>query len=300
MALNHNVGFYGVAELDGTSILATGGSINLNTEPMFSTGVWGAGWYNAANQVAYAFNVVTVTGDVSFELLAGDVLTKIKNFAFVNRAIDAGTLLKVLPNGNGGFGRDDDAHAWCSECSFDASEGSVVTGGFGFASDQTDKFSAEPALTTGGTPDARTGVGTAPTPADGLYPYWGTGLSHIPTGVTAWSASYSSEVNFLTVCDGKVAVPAVPDYIMVGGMDADGSFTVFGLADEVDPTNLQTVKSNVAIVMRSQSGQVNNIQFAYVIYNSGSTSITTGGDYITADIGFTAVGDGLNPPMNLI
>ena len=132
-----------------------------------------------------------------------------------------------------------------------------------------------------------------------MYPYWGTGLSHIPIGVTTWSASYSSEINFLTVCDAKTTVPPVPDYIMVGGMDAEGSFTVFGLSDEVNPANLQTVKENVTITMRSQSGNVNTISFAYVIYNSGSTSITTGGDYITADISFTAVGDGDHPPMDL-
>ena len=292
MGLNHNVGFYGVAELDGTSILATGGSMALNTEPMFSTGVWGAGWYNAANQVAYAFNVVTVSGDISFELLAGDVLTKIKDFAFDNRAIDAGTPLKVLPNGSGGF----TGNAWCSGCSFDASEGSVVTGSFEYASDQTDGFSTTPPLSGAA---AKAGVGTAPTPADGLYPYWGTGMSHIPAGVTNWSASYSSEVNFLTVCDSKGAVPPVPDFIMVGGMDADGSFTVFGLSDEVNPANLQMVKDNVTINMRSQSGQMNYISYAHVIYNSGSTALTTGGDYITADIGFTAVGDGDHPPMNL-
>ena len=107
-------------------------------------------------------------------------------------------------------------------------------------------------------------------------------------------------MNFLTVCDAKTSVPAVPDFIMVGGMDADGSFTIFGLSDEVDPNNLQTVKSNVQITMRSQSNAVDRIDFAYVIYNSGSTAITTGGDYITADVGFTAIGDGTNPPMNLV
>jgi hypothetical protein len=30
------------------SILATGGNINIEQSPMYTTGVWGAGWYNAA------------------------------------------------------------------------------------------------------------------------------------------------------------------------------------------------------------------------------------------------------------
>ena len=294
MPLNHNVGFYGMAELDGTSILATGGSLNLATEPMFSTGVWGAGWYNAANQVAYAFNVVTVSGDISFELLAGDVINKIRDFGFENRAIDDGTPLKVLPNGSGGF----EGNAWCSGCNFDASEGSIITGGLEFSSDETTGFNATDPFTGA---SARAGAGTAPKPADGLYPYWATAVNAIPTGVTSWSASYSSEINFVTLCRVRPneEPPPVPDFITVGGMDADGSFTIFGLSSEIDPNNLQTVKDDVIIRMMSQSKQYNHIRFAHVIYNSGGTAITTGGDYITADISFTAVGDGLHPPMDL-
>ena len=35
-------------------LLATGASVNLVLEPIYSSAVWGAGWYNAASSAHYA------------------------------------------------------------------------------------------------------------------------------------------------------------------------------------------------------------------------------------------------------
>lgn len=320
----HEVGFYGWVEMASTpgaspsvSILATGGDVGLNTEPIFSTGVWGAGWYTAANQVSYAVNSMRIEGSVSFELVAGDIFNAIKSFGFDNRADNNGHILKVLPQGKAGF----EGKAWCSGVSFDASENSLVTGNINYSSgDLADtNWLVGPSYLqpVGGT---KLTSGSAPAP-EKVYPYWGTsvhiidpGSTHPPTAWTAndsnkmadiinWSASYSSEVNFVTLCNGRAKEDIVaPDYIMVGGMDADGSFTIFSLTDQLTPSIFHGKKS-CQILLRPgdyvAGGPTNFIYLPYIVYNNASTSIQTGGTYVQADLSFTAVGDGTQPPLLL-
>ena len=48
-------------------ILATGASVNLVLEPIYSSSVWGAGWYNAG-VAHYADAAIRYEGTVDFEL----------------------------------------------------------------------------------------------------------------------------------------------------------------------------------------------------------------------------------------
>ena len=314
---SHEVGFYGLVRMatapGGTptvAILATGGDVSLNTDPIFSSGVWGAGWYTAANQVAYAVNYMRIEGSASFELAydsnpANSIFGAIASFGFDERANHLGHVIEVLPQGKAGFR----GKAWCSGVSFDASADSIVTGNINYSSGELDDTNwlvgagnKQPADGT------KLSTGTPPSPPTAVYPYWGTSiwvgastatLAQLPD-IVNWSANYTSEINFVTLCSGRTASPVAPDYIMVGGMDADGSFTIFSLTEQLTPSTFQSMKAcEIRIKPGSDLTHTNTITFPYIVYNSGSTSIQTGGTYIQADVSFSALGDGTKPPMSI-
>lgn len=311
IAFSHEVGFYGVVFIDGVQLLATSGSVNLNTEPMYSSGVWGAGWYNAAEQVAYAVNYMRIEGDVGFELTKGDTFTKLKEFAFTKRAdpLRASDYFQILPQGKSGY----IGPAWCSGCNFTASENALVTGGFNYSSGKMDANSwvtgVDQTYDGGLTSESALGVaGGLPFAATDVYPYWASKVSIGSTVLTvaklndviSWSANYSSQINYVAFCNGQTSNVKEADYIMVGPMTADGSLTIFKVSSQLDPDTFQSVKAAViSMAPQSDLATPNTITLANLVYNSGSTSIQTGGGYIQADISFTALGDGTQPPMSL-
>ena len=73
-----DTGYRGIVTLGGIKggtganapviLLATSGQVNINHEPIFSQGVWGAGYMNAAEQVAYANNYLRLEGSFAFQL----------------------------------------------------------------------------------------------------------------------------------------------------------------------------------------------------------------------------------------
>jgi len=310
----HEVAFYGLVKLDGTAILATSGSIGVSTDPMFSSGVWGAGWYTAAEQVSYALNFLRIEGDVSFELAAGDIFTKILNFAFEKRVPSNGEeamVLDILPQGKAGYS----GPAYCSGCNFSASEGSIVTGGFNYSSGNMGSAywkTIDP--TNPSDPNRQTGTkGSTGTPPafKAVYPYWATavllgasypGSIKLPD-VVSWDASYTSSIEFVKFCQGitddtdnKIREA---DYIMVGPMNADGNFTIFTVNNQISPEQFHSQKACRITMLPGNglSGTPNKIDFANIVYNSGNTSVQTGGAYCQADVGFSALGDGTKPPM---
>ena len=52
-------------------LLATGASVNLVLEPIYSSAVWGAGWYNAATAAHYADAAIRYEGTVDVEMQLG-------------------------------------------------------------------------------------------------------------------------------------------------------------------------------------------------------------------------------------
>ena len=53
---------------DAMILLTTGSSVNMVLEPMFSTSVWGAGWYNAASSANYADAALSMRVSIDFEM----------------------------------------------------------------------------------------------------------------------------------------------------------------------------------------------------------------------------------------
>ncbi len=301
----HEVGYYGMVSLDGTAILATSGSIGVSHDPIFSSGVWGAGWYNAAEQVSYANNSMRIEGDIGFELAAGDIFDKIQKFAFTERADAGGKTLRILPQGKSGY----EGPAWCSSCSMNASEGALVTGSMNYSSGNMDANNWKTNLAQDGSQKKGVGEGNSAPGVNAVFPYWATKIAlggadyssmTDMVDIIDWSANYSSSIEFITLCQGSADAPIEADYIMVGPMTADGSFTIFKISDEISPQGFHNAKS-CQISMHSQDNTTaGRIDFANIVYNSGNTAIQTGGGYIQSDVSFTAIGDGENPPMSLM
>lgn len=250
----YDIGYMGVVKIglpgdsleNATAVLATGGNINVEQTPIFSSGVWGAGWYNAAEQVAYAPNFITLSGSVSFELTSGSAFEKLQEFGFEDRANPEGFAFYILPNGTAGY----KGNAWCESMSFSASQDAIVTGDFGFKSGNvTNCINAPgPLVNNQGTVESwQTGVnytGDVKLGASGgnlfagadnggtldnfldVFPFWASGVLvdaaslegsgesiEKPLGantllpdVMDWNASYSSELVLSKLCTNLTSI----------------------------------------------------------------------------------------------
>lgn len=305
-----DVGYRGIVKLNDVILLATGGQVSITHDPIFSSGVWGAGYQNAAEQVAYADNYLKVEGSFDFELTKGDGFSEVKNFAFTNRGNQDGTPIILKPNGEHGF----EGNGWCSSMGFSASEGAVITCNCGFSSYIKDKTST---ITTGTNSNSATGTsgGTLPFAYNDLFPYWATTVTKgttILNDITAWSCDYSSEIVMLKCCKQGTGAsgsgitstggaPLGPDYILIGSMTGQGSYTVFKLQGSFAPEDYHKSDSlKFAMAPASDpTAAAGTILIPTAITNSASTSIQTGASYVTAEFSFTAIGDGTNPPISM-
>ena len=320
---------------DYTTFLCTGGSIQLSQEPIMASGVWGAGYANIA-PIAYAFNYLSLEGSANFELTTHSqwqstesehgVWNTLKKFAFTDRTSDENSI-KLLPDGKNGFS----GHGWCSQLGFDASEGAAVTGNFSFKGDPGADGNGIQATTDVkklglNNEDLKYGLGT-PQESDlvgaTLVPYWNTTLyAKATTGegdapnknenlpditqadnmvddVISWSCSYNSDLQPLKCCKNEENAPISADYILAGEMSCDGNFTVFGLRQSnmggFDPATFHQTKQYLTFVVRDH-----RIIIPFALIQNGSTSMTTGAQYISCEFSFNGIGDGYHSVMTMV
>ena len=122
-------------------VLATGASVNLVLEPIFSSAVWGAGWYNAAETSHYADAALRYEGSVDIELqlgAGGAFWEYLSRFIVASRAYPRS--MDISPDGahlykyrtTGAYGANYDTKGvWCTNANFSTSEGSFVTTSLG-------------------------------------------------------------------------------------------------------------------------------------------------------------------------
>lgn len=127
--------------VDPMLLLATGSSVNLQLEPIYSSAVWGAGWYNAADSAHYADNAVRYEGSIDTELqigAGGDIWTFIANWVIAERAY--GRSFDISPDGarvyqyrtSDAYGANYDLFgAWNTSAGFSTSQDSFVTASLG-------------------------------------------------------------------------------------------------------------------------------------------------------------------------
>lgn len=306
MEFSHAVGYRGLASIkphgdeEKTTLLCTGGNINLTQDPIMSGGVWGAGYANAA-PIAYAFNYLSLEGSMNFEWVEG-IWESVKKFAISDRT--AQHHVELLPDGLNGF----KGNGWCSSLSFDASESAALTGSMNFKGDPSDE---EGGVVAGSTDYTSKGAGTPTDPqhllvGNTLIAYWQTtvressDVSFDQTGASVgswrdmkdiinWSCSYNSDLQVLKCCNYQDTAPIAPDYILCGEMSGEGSYTIFKIQNNFSPSSYHNVRA-----LQFQIGASHLVTIPSVLISSGSTAMATGASYITCDYSFTAIGDGVN------
>ena len=305
-------------------LLCTGGSIQLGQDPIMSSGVWGAGYANIA-PIAYAYNYLNLEGSANIEVTYNatkDPWAELKAMAFSGRTNKDNTIL-LAPYGSYGFYN----FGWLSSLGFDASEGSAITANFNFKGDPSQKENGKTVVLTslntsltGGQIDAIHGhwqeTQKPPFVGGTLFAYWDTYVGHSGTtnnliqagtidDVISWSCSYNSDLQFLKCCNKKpdlegediYTFPVAADYIMCGDMSCDGSITVFGIDRDqlgISPKSLHSVYKNLTFYVGSRS-----IMIPMAFMSQGSTSMTSGAQYVTGEFSFTGLGDGYNSIMQM-
>lgn len=294
LQFSHAVGYRGYCALDGTPVLCTGGSISLTQDPIMGSGVWGAGYANAA-PIAYAWNYLNLQGSANFELTREKgkttketVWRKLKSFAFTDRTSQK--TITLYPDGHNGF----EGPGWLSSLSFDASQGSAISGSFNFKGDPSGHNIHSSGEATGSLGKSGTNVAFA---GATLVAYWDTSVTDKSgqlKDVISWSCSYNSDIQMLKCCNNESTAPIAADYILLGEMSADGNYTIFRIKNDFAPTSYHQEKTNLTFNIGN-----GNIKIPLAIVNSGSTSMATGASYITSQFSFTALGDGKESIMSM-
>ena len=317
MQHSYQVGYRGYAAIgtkaeDTVLMLCTGGNISVSQDPIMSGGVWGAGEGNIS-PIAYAWNYLTMDASMNVEIATSENYWE---------RFTSGGYYVLKPEGTGGFLGG--GHR--TTTSVEASEGSAITGTINFK-DTGGGISA--GLPDSSIPDDKKsgGYGNRPSYLAGatLVPYWrtcvknnaknrssssvdGTTLSN----VISWSASSNRDVQFLKCCNLEWNSPLDADYVVYGEITGDCSYTLFGIYG-LGAQPFHNEHTNLAFVFNrgKQKGTSESPQYysgngnysrqyetklagVYVpiaIRNSGSTSMTTGANYVTSEFSFTAIGD---------
>ncbi len=122
-------------------LLATGASVNLVLEPIYSSAVWGAGWYNAATSAHYADAAIRYEGTVDVEMqfgAAGVIWDFLQDWIVAYRAYPKS--LDISPDGarvyryrtTGAYHATLDTQgAFNTSAGFSTSEGSFLTASLG-------------------------------------------------------------------------------------------------------------------------------------------------------------------------
>ena len=305
------LGMIGTSAADAIIMLCTGGSVSVSQDPIMSGGVWGAGEKNIS-PVAYAWNYLTMDCSMNVEMATAENYWK---------QFHSGTYFVLLPEGTGGF----TGGGYRTTTSVEASEGSALTGTVSFK-DTGGSISGGKSWdeVNGDATHRDYGYGNKPTQLAGstLVPYWRTGAytncenpsSITPTdegdasigGLISWNVSRNRDVQFLKCCSMNASSPLDADYVVFGEITGDCSMTWFGLSG-LEGKYFHDQYKNLTFILnmggelpgysttpgkaKMYEKQLAWVQVPIAIRNSGSTSMTTGANYITSEFSYTAIGD---------
>ena len=316
----HSVGYRGQVKLDGTILLATSGQFTQNHQPIVSQGVWGAGYYNAAQTVAYSNDIVRIEGSIGCEYTAGQGISKVKLFAFDNRGAANGTHVEIYPDGENGF---DGQKAWCTSLSFSMAQNQNLSGDMNFSS----YVGSGNRIIANGEPTKNLKLGPSagalPMGVNDLFPYWNSKVFIVDLGnsangqgannsgnaadnIMSWSANYNSSIEMLT-CIGQGeekdtgGAPLAPDYLGLGPMDAQCQLEIFQLGNNFDP---EMFHHQLGFTFNIEAGGKNKdphtIKVPRAVCQNTSGNITTGAGWVSASFPYIAIGDGAQPPLGLV
>lgn len=244
-------------------LLTSGASVNMTIQPIMSSAVWGAGWYNAAQTTHYADGGLTYEGSIEIDLQATQTTwNALRDWAIEYRAYSK--TLEICPDGVKTYtftsNQDqtdsttyDNSGAWCTSLSFSTSEGSFVTSSVGvIALDRTlgntgqeDYISNRTGVTSAAEMTALNplnpdGSNTSPIPfwqtnaellydAAGTYPMTNPPQTNLET--VDWSVDVGNNHVLLYTCSGSREATA----LLMGPITASGNVTLYHPETVFDP-----------------------------------------------------------------
>ena len=289
--LTESIGYTGKVAIDSKIILATGGSVSIQHSPMFSTGIWGATWKNATDKIAYAPNYVTLSANVNYQL-TGNIAGQIATFAFSAR--NKGANCQIYPDNKSGFS----GKMYCTGCGFSTAQDSLVTGDISFKGGVA--FDSTSSVSFSSTSSITQSLNNASTNYTDVFPYWASGVHcttgdssrDVPAAVTnkirnilSWNATYSSDLIFAGKCTGTSTMLDA-NYCALGMMDAQGSFTVIGINDDLKPSTIQNTKKVTIKMGTTNNSQKYQILFGNVVWQDGSFDVQTGTSLVQSTMNF--------------
>ena len=302
LAFSHAVGYHGIAAFgkgtlsDDTftitpnsfkMLLATGGQVNINYDPIDSAGVWGA---NAAHamKIAYAKNYPRLEGNVSFEL------TNV--YPSPGLGTDGNDAVLLYPDGSHGF----KGRAWGNTFSVECNEGSAMASSQGFIGDPSgDNLSAGVASDSFWKTNSDVNQSAPDFTGATLIPYYcgyvsidnGSNSSSSTFEVISWTYNSNRDLQLLKLCDGSgPTAPSAADYIVQGEKTVDGNLTVFQIRSQFKDNFSASPTFGYKY---SEGGTTKTIEYRVpnAYFTSKSTSLTTGSSYIQCDFSFNGYGD---------
>ena len=129
-----------------------------------------------------------------------------------------------------------------------------------------------------------------------------TGTVVLRDDIMDWNTSYSSQLVLVATCANynSLAQSQQAKYAALGTMTAQGSFTIFRVAGDIDPNLIRACRHcTIQMGTAKAPAEKAKIKFGSVVFSSGSTDVQTGSSFIQSSFSFTALGNGQDPIMKL-
>ena len=310
------IGYLGYLRLENQFLLTNSTGLNRQVNPIMSTGVWGAGWYNAATVTNYADFQSHFEGALNFDLQGEpDIWNRFRDWLVEQRCFAKDVTLS--PNGLVVYNYslvpgDPRTGVWMSQAAFTVDATALVTiAGTGIALKRTETISGD---TFCAGLRSNVGIPTKPLNPDprnrNPIPGWNTqaqvtwpnapAFRDDPTelfGMVLVSANFTVNNNTQIVrgCTGDRNPVAVNQ----GTISVEGTMNLWrdgGIPDPYEPFDNFSAASS-SIVMDLGGAPALSFRMPYVLITTDAHDVQGQNTLTTRNFGFAGLGDGVLPPF---
>jgi len=309
------IGYLGYAKLANVFLLCNSTGLNRQVNPLLSTAVWGAGWYDGAQHTNYADSQMHFEGAINFELQSvAAVWNLVRDWVIEQRAFAQSCT--VSPNGIAVYdytldGGDYRTGVWNKSCAFNIDAGSIVTASTTAVALKRD----ETIGTEGYAANKRTAVGAPTNPLnpaprnENPIPGWNCQAEvtwpnapdfwadpGAPQGMTLMKASVNVNNNTQIIrgCTGDLS----PVAVIQGVIHAEGSIDLWrdgGIPDPYGTPGDFTAEDASIILNIGQTPLI--IRLPFVLLTTDAYDVQGQNNPTNRTFGFAGLGDGTQPPI---
>jgi len=309
------IGYLGYAKLANVFLLCSSTGLNRVVNPLMSSAVWGAGWYNAAQTTNYADSQMSFEGGINFEIQGTpSVWNLVRDWLIEQRAYSKSCV--ISPNGMVVYdyttsGGDIRSGVWCKSTSFSIDSSSLIT----CATTGVALKRNETVTGAGYAANKRTNVGSPTNPLNpsprnlNPIPGWNAQASVVwPNAPAFWSAgstqgmvlmkaniNVNNNTQIIRGCTGDLA----PVAVIQGVIQADGSMDLWrdgGIPDPYGtPGNFTATAASVDFVL----GGTLQMHLPHLLLTSDTFDVQGQNNPTMRSFGIAGLGDGSGPPFTM-